>query len=626
MKKLYFFSAALLFCSALFFIVDFDNQPFLEPADEYEDITPHSASVKLDVSENRSFSKVFPNNTFQMDEIENCLSAHFQVTQSYREKEFVFTNLLISLKRDNTPFWLQQRAAIALGFNPDEARSMIWVNVQYLDNINYQRLFTDARTSIKRGDYRMATPEPVTGSFDTYFEHMNQLFTLIEIADYRGLVAYIAEHQLSYKTIYSEDLLSTIFLLHPDIAVHDVSYLLNNGISLSLKSLVLLSELNNGLAIAQEVVNAEPEFQYDIEWQSGYFYINLTLDAIQRGQFDLASFWLANDVKAHINTGERNALDYFPEPSEQQYESALTLLKQLRDLNVQPNFPKTLQRIRGWLRPEDRHLLDGMTMSWSIDELLTKELKLKEVKQQFDEISISVAVQYKELAHCINSEKIQEQLPVKALANEVHDVPRQLSTQEALQSRKAQFLKITEMTQEERRKPQFLGSDKSLEELRKGEQKDPPKKNPWRGLGYKSWKQITALLERGEKLPESAILSLAATGKIEYIEKLIPYGLNLYYANEQGENALIFALESRDSLETIRYLLNLGVPIALSDVLLHKAIRLSAIKSEIVDVISLLMERGVTPKAEHLRTFVYSVSGNDSNYAKLKALLISNDR
>lgn len=74
---------------------------------------------------------------------------------------------------------------------------------------------------------------------------MNQLFSFIENADYQGLITYRAEHQLTYKTVLSEDLLSIVFLLHPDISVHDVSYLLTHGIDLSLKSLVLLSELDN---------------------------------------------------------------------------------------------------------------------------------------------------------------------------------------------------------------------------------------------------------------------------------------------------------------------------------------------------------------------------------------------
>lgn len=178
-----------------------------------------------------------------------------------------------------------------------------------------------------------------------------------------------------------------------------------------------------------------------------------------------------------------------------------------------------------------------------------------------------------------------------------------------------------QMTTEERHNPKFLGSNKSLQQLREEYVENHSTKNPWRALGYKSWKQILHLLETEQQLPESAIHELAAVGKIQYIEKLIPYGLNINYVNEHGENALFAALDARAPLTTMHYLLNLGIPIISQDALLNKAILKSQLSSEMVNVIRLLKNRGVTPKAMHLNTFAYVISGQNVNYAELKSLL-----
>lgn len=619
MKKKYVFGAAFALCGAFFLFGNLEHQTKITSSSKQDiDIKLKGTQQRKNISSQQIINSESP----PAGQIESCISLYTKQTVNYRKKELLFNQLNIEWTQASVPFWQRQRAAIALGFSPNEARSMLWTKIQFVHNISAFRLFTDPEKHISRRDYAFTSPEAFTGSFEVYISHMNQLLSFIENADYQGLIAYRTKHQIPYKMVLSEDLLSIVFLLQPKISVHDVSYLLTNGIDLSLKSLVLLSELDDGLAIAQEVVSTNPEFQYDIEWQNGYFYINLTLDAIQRGEFELASFWLAHQVKANINTRELNALDYFPEPNESEYSKAIVVLEQIINLGLQPNFPTTTERLKQWLKPEDRYLLEGVTMSWSVDELLANNQELSKVKQQVDEITaLTTEEEMRQLTQCVNSKTIQALLPNKTLGRESNSPAPYKTTQEVLQYSKARFLKVMQMTTEERHNPKFLGSNKSLQQLREEYAENHSMTNPWQALGYKSLKQILHLLETEQQLPESAIYDLAAVGKIQYIEKLIPYGLNINYVNEHGENALFAALDTRAPLTTMHYLLDLGIPIISQDALLNKAILKSQLRSEMVNVIRLLKSRGVTPKAMHLNTFAYAISGQNVNYAELKSLL-----
>lgn len=142
MKKHYVVGAVLILCSALFLFRNFEYQNTMAPLSD-KDI----ATQRQDTRQPNSLlpQQILTNENPPTTQIESCLSLYRKHTQSYREKEHLFNQLNTEWTQANIPFWQRQRAAIALGFSPNEARSMMWTNIQYIHNINTFRLFSDPK-------------------------------------------------------------------------------------------------------------------------------------------------------------------------------------------------------------------------------------------------------------------------------------------------------------------------------------------------------------------------------------------------------------------------------------------------------------------------------------------------
>jgi hypothetical protein len=135
------------------------------------------------------------------------------------------------------------------------------------------------------------------------------------------------------------------------------------------------------------------------------------------------------------------------------------------------------------------------------------------------------------------------------------------------------------------------------------------------------WLIIKKLLEQGADLPENSIILLAQSNNILLARRLIPYGLNIKFIDNIGNNAFYYSVIF-NAKDMIVFLLSQGVELNINtkglDPLDH-ALSLIKYQAEMIEIVGLLIDGGINISKSHKeRTASYS-----SSSPEIYSLLIS---
>lgn len=561
--------------------------------------------------------------------INDCLVTDFQITRLQNRKLYILKGYVADQLKQETLVWQIQRKAVAAGIKPEQFRDiseggprerLYFTSKQYL-LAEHHRGLPSAITSQGDEPYNFDSPEKLKLGALIIKRLVNK--------NYDAVAELIQKHNAALFFISGVDLLSAAFLTNRDITTQQVNTLLNANVPISLMSLDLTADLRHSVDVAQQLIASKPDFNLNKTWWSGYFEVNLQLNALKKGNVALAEFWFDNNVAAHINTGEKNALDYFIQLPESAIKHAKIFFNKLIADGITINFPATKISLRNTELFNDQNLIASIPDSWSFGDLTQDDPSITKLKNLLTKLEANSAtvLSANQLDQCQTDNIAQytleqiEDLGIRQTANEV-------TFADWMSQQREQFEAIAQLTDQELMDisqianayipKQFRQHAQSIAPMLAQEQQD-------RLLelirNRSSWGRIQRELTEGAPIPENTIFWIARFGRPDLIEKLQPFGLDLFYSDSSGNNALNQALLSLDGNKTYHQLRRYGIPIKNESELLLQAINQTKLNDEMISVVKDLLNEGVTVQKKHFLAFEYSIKGTHPNYKTLSQML-----
>ncbi|MCP5064769.1 MAG: ankyrin repeat domain-containing protein [Ignavibacteriae bacterium] len=413
--------------------------------------------------------------------------------------------------------------------------------------------------------------------------------------NYESIITQINNGSLTNQNIINgRSILSNTIIQAKDINTYTIERLVNAGLTPHFSDLVELTEANMPLDIIRLIVSYNTD-DINQSWYNHYRKNTLTMIAAKNINYPVFNFWVKQGVLSSTDKKDFTALDTLSEPSnEKELAEANQIFIELALQNVVPYDIKTLEKIKKWL-PKETLKRFGNYFTNEREAVLDEfEMRISE------EFSTSFQIQKRKLEDAIKQEKLCNELGINnnivtnIITERLKEVENNKRTKEdsnlpdnpiKLNNKtKKLIIELRAMRKNKAWDDYLAISDKLAQELNSTEVHT---------MSILSALEdnvpieiILELLDRGATMPLNAIIILAITGNIELTKKLLPYGLDLYFKDNENRNALYFSVKHDDSYEMFNFLLKSNV----------------AITKE-VDLISILMRKrtiNIVPKVKEL--------------------------
>lgn len=342
---------------------------------------------------------------------------------------------------------------------------------------------------------------------------------------YDAIIAAISRGELDPTNVYLYyDLMTLIVSSNPQITETELTQLLSAGVLPSLASLVVLTEQGRPPAILQLMLSFGADVPVNEPWGTYEKKQNLLIYSLSENKMPQALYWYEQGNAVYLQHTEFSALDVFPTPSSP--EATELLVNIVRRFASEQRYPTHLARLReikSWL-PDDvqEELSDYLAIGFERLSEITESTH----GQKLNELLAALSLKY------------QQKAQVENCTFEPQYVHYQMERERdwQLESRKEVGSPLWLMRQVNRidastvnNKP---GKQKLIRELLTNEN---------------NWGELKERLDNGERLPDDAVLILAARNQAQMMRDLLGYGLNVHAKDAVGNNAWHSAILAFDS-------------------------------------------------------------------------------
>lgn len=383
--------------------------------------------------------------------------------------------------------------------------------------------------------------------------NMTKLHQLIISRDYSQLSSLYREEKLSPQTLASgKSVLSLILTVDSDISLQDIYSLLDAGYQVNFADFVYATINHTNMDIVR-LMRDNYFGGISRTWVNGIRKDNLALVAISSLNYDAFDFWHSVGVPSEISDQEPNGFDVLPVANNSSNQNAVDrIFKQLvKQLDV-PTDRHNLDILRKKLSPEIH-----IAFSEYFKDLSSEEDKESEIHKPYDShhkdwnhVQKSISELEKKALRC--GVFIEEY----ALSNDLkypHNSNQLISDVE--------FLKSVFEQQDQTYSDEIVEERETVSSIIEGDWKayldNLKQKNGDYAVAHSaiaivlminkgaSSDEIIEALNMGIPMDNNAIFAVINSDRIELVDTLTPYGLNLFALNIDGQNAYEYALSNK---------------------------------------------------------------------------------
>lgn len=577
------------------------------------------------------------------EEIKRCLQTDFIYQKIQSDKEFSLAMFFKSGRKHKVPPWEMEHAAMLAGVSIPEFRKAVRNDTAHQTSLYRQsnkqaklnRLQVDELLTKNTGE-KPAHVEIFSTEMDGQkLADERWVIEKLQLGSFTEVAKQIQKNQNVPLLLSQFDPITAAILLNSDITFDDLLPLHEAGVPFTLASLAQLSTLEQGADIAEQILAMTPDIAIKERWKAGFYVVNLLTFALQNDNIALAQFWYDRGVSPRPIVHGINALDAFPAPenTDKPFHEAQQLLTQLLSEEIQPYQPQAEQKIKRWFENEPDALKDrDLAVQWQHTNITKREEAVSSLKNFFARIeqrSIDKAsMTPKEFEQCKKNDIfISARERSIAGSNTSHEFTllspeKQLKRLAGLEIHPlaAPFLEpfgsqILNVLWTPKKQKADVETTPEMEELMRKQRIAAAIRS------FESVDDIIGLLEEGYPMDDETIHVIAQNGRIELIDPLLNYGLNLEGKNAKGQNALYAALTGFKPFETFNYLFEQkNLPIVKGSQLLLHAVQLNAYDRNTPKIVKKLMQNGVKPGRSHWTALVYHVPTGSPVYRHISKL------
>lgn len=478
------------------------------------------------------------------------------------------------------------RQAYSGGKEQDRVPYFIWLNNAIDERVYdpfWEQMLGWASHYIQYASYRVAHRNH---AIDDSILLPNAAFIAIKSKRYIDLLAILeASPSLVNASIDDVDLLSFILLADPDISLQDVVSLLDAGVIPSLLSLRIFGERHQfqyaDVAMLYDQNDVHLSSWLFTRGRPKLFKNNLLSVALMQHDSKQAAYWYQKQVPLHIVDSQYSALDLLPVPQDKQQETLYSdIASELILQGFSPDFYLQTDLLMSWL-PES---LGGYLRDNSQQKL--NELNAVQAKPLEREIArvntLGLQLKSVPVQECAQYENLQGLFTLK------YSVERFKSAQDWVES---VFAKVEGSDSLDY---QFLypeGDATTLAEytFREG------------FSSYRIEQQTIDRLQEGAMVPDNALLFTLKNASFYAVEQLEDFNINWQEEDEQGRNAIHYAVKRNFPTEILELLFKKGVDIEGDHLVLLDLIQRDSVSTKmLLNRSKLLRKHGAAMTTKHL--------------------------
>ncbi len=375
-----------------------------------------------------------------------------------------------------------------------------------------------------------------------------------------------------------------------NLSQHNLEELLNVGLKADHYSLVYA--LKRGYS--DEMLNillSNVDEDISKEWSERSTQMNLALLAAKHGRPSFLEAFHLRGVS--IKTEDASILDVLSAPVDgDQLAKLIDIIEFAKDNSVAPLFATTKNKLLSWLPKEEHYLIDFIKDSDIHPKHVTDNAKtLRKIIEKYNE-AIDIAREselYCEDNHQISviepeiliggderfvTDTSKLTLNEKQVRQAQIDAEKKTFFEELLKQEQEALSEITheELTEKDKLFEEMVSLTNqgkwhdALEVAKTIENTYQDKTAPTYLLGLslpgeQSLTYITQLLKLGAQLTEPTIMALAFFGRADLVDIFLQYGMDVYFSDGYGDNALTIQAKMLNSFELFKRLVELGVPV-----------------------------------------------------------------
>ncbi len=423
--------------------------------------------------------------------------------------------------------------------------------------------------------------------------------------NYRKIIDAVNEHKIDPNQVrFLKSLLAQIFLEDSDISRENVEKLIASGLTINMDALVYA--IKQGVS-SDIVMLLSEKYNHDhlSTWQEDSTEMNLPLASAKALRTDLVGYFTNKGIQpfttSYLEGGGNSLLDVLPKPkSPAQQRTALGLATAALAHGIKPIRTSSVKNLNEWLPEQTKQQYQSLLQPTIVptDEVKKYASELKELIDSYDK---KIAYAKNAEPRCMEQHHYDQKAYIRELIkknpssnnlslaakNSIYDYAK--GRQEAMYKNPRKFLDdlkaagaiITEVfatpiskqtneqlfaaTMDKRWQTAMEICDKAYAETgNKYAYTSLLSQYLWEDKA--DWDFVAQLLQRGAAVEPYLIHSLARKGNINLIEKLMPYGLDLNYVDNLGDNALSFAIGGVRNVKTVEFLLAHGVDVKLKTI------------------------------------------------------------
>lgn len=639
-KPLFLFtiSVAIIFPIFMFFALNFSESPLEHYAKTKPDL-PFAPPPNLPQEDKEKTAQAIETT----EEIKRCLQTDFIYQKVQSDKEYSIAMFFKSGRKHKVPPWEMEHAAMLAGVSIPEFRKAVrndkahetslYRQSNKLANINTK--YVDELIS-KNPEEKPAHVEILSNAMDgKKLLDNNWIIKKLKMGRFDSVAEKLREIKTVPLLLSKFDPITAAILLNSDITFDDLLPLHEAGVPFTLASLAQLSTLEQGADIAEQILAMTPDIAIKERWKAGFYVVNLLTFALQNDNIALAQFWYDRGVSPRPIVHGINALDAFPalENTDKPFHEAQQLLTQLLSEEIQPYQPQTEQKLKRWFEKVPDALKDrNLAVQWQNTNITKREEAVSSLKNFFARIEkrsidkasmtpkefeqckkndIFISARERSIAGSNTSHEFTLLSPEKQLKRlaglEIHPLAAPI-----FEPIVSQFSDILWTPKKQKTN---VETTPEMEELMRKQRIAAAIRS------FESADDIIGLLEEGYPMDDETIHVIAQNGRIELIDPLLNYGLNLEGKNAKGQNALYAALTGFKPFETFNYLFDQkNLPIVKGSQLLLHAVQLNAYDRNTPKIVKKLMQNGVKPGRSHWTALVYHVPTGSPVYRHISKL------
>lgn len=577
--------------------------------------------------------------------LRRCLQTDMLYKKIQSDKEHALSIFFNSGRKRNVPPYEMEQAAMLAGvsipvfrkavLNDKAHETSLYRQSNELAQIDTAIPSVSKALQTETNDGKPAHVQLLTSAMDGKRVSNDRWFAKkIKLGRFEEVAEKIASLDSVPLVLSQFDPITAAILLNPDISFDELLLLHQAGVPFTLASLASLATREQGADIARDILATSPDIPLQTRWKSGFYVVNLLTFALQKNNIQLAQLWFDQGVTPRPIANGVNALDVFPSFSkDHSSETARLLLEQLLNEELQPYLLETDAKITHWFDNNPDVLRDrSLAVQWQDTRFDKREEAVKKIEEMFtmlEQRSINKAsVTPAQLNQCKQDKIFQNARERIITRASTHHEYTMMSPEQRLQ-------RIAGLQLHPLAAPLLEGfmstmsglvwnsGDSNQVDLTTPEIEALKKQQKINAAirSFASLEEIISLLEEGFPMSKDAIHVIAQNGRIELIDPLLNYGLDIEAKNNKGQNALFSALIGFKPFKTFNYLFEeKRLPIINGSELLLHAIQMNAYDKNTPLMVKKLIQQGVKPRQSHWTALVYHVPTGSPAYRKISKL------